>query len=258
MCDESRYKRESCIFNTETTTVCRCIDTVTSQEIVLKMIGKKAYSPANYKNEVHMHEISEHPDVIKLIGNFETKDHYVLVLEPAKTDLFDVVTSSGPLTEEKAKVLFCGVFKALENMHMKNVIHHDIKLENLVFTEDSKLKLIDFGLAELLGEKQTSTARKGSNKYLSPEILMGKPHDQKSDVWSLAVALFISVTGQYPFTGDDEYNFTMNVLFSPPGLALLKDRELSDKFIELLTKMLDKSPEKRPTISQCLESDWFK
>lgn len=253
-----RYKIEKELVATRSSTILLCEDTSSGNSVVLKMIPSTNFKSDFFYNEVNLQRLSEHKNVVTLLDSFETKEEFVLVLESGQRDLLDYVLDSGPLDEDVAKRLFLGVFLALSNMHKLHIIHHDIKLENLLLMKGKReLKIIDFGLSEIIEDtNSTSAPNKGTFHYLPPEIITQRGHNTKVDVWSLGISLFTALTGEYPFDGDTEYEYTSNVLLESPKYCALKDRKMSKEIITLLSNMLEKDPEKRISIDECLQSYW--
>ena len=108
------------------------------------------------------------------------------------------------MSETSARGYFFQICKAINYLHQIGIAHRDIKLENFLFTSTKKdiVKLIDFGLAENFQGRHMNHYI-GTPYYVSPEILMKLPYDEKCDIWSLGVSLVRALTGSYPFTGND-------------------------------------------------------
>jgi len=146
--------------------------------------------------------------VVNLIEHFEGKGHYCLVLEIMKGgELFEQVLEKETLTEDEVHRLMIPVFDALIYCHSKGIIHRDIKPDNLLLSsKDLKtavVKVSDFGLARTFGTDDLATTQAGTPSYIAPEIIMKKPYDHRCDYWSLAVTLFVLLSGMPPFFHED-------------------------------------------------------
>ncbi|KAK8885739.1 hypothetical protein M9Y10_041192 [Tritrichomonas musculus] len=255
---QNRYKVIEKLSNGSSSTCYLCEDTTESCKVVLKIIPRtEKYSEENFMNETKMLEQCSNPAVIRVYGTIITKDEFVLILEPGIDDLLNFIQKNGPLSEKKARTYFNNLTQALKVIHSQGIVHNDVKLENMVITKDDKIKLIDFGLSEKLNDGQKSKSPKGTFHYLAPESMMFKPHDAKSDVWSLGVSLFTALTGEFPFDGKDEYEYSMSALQKQPKMELLEKHHVSGSLSKLICKMLEKKPEKRISIQDCDKFDWL-
>lgn len=147
------------------------------------------------------------------------------------------------------------LFEALEYLAVKEIAHHDIKLDNIIFHEESSsLKLIDFGVSEHC-PGDASYCAYGTPAYQSPEILTrsdpGKPVSaHKSDIWSVGIVAYqlANPTGSLPFEGDSILEVFDKIIHRKPDFAVIKDSNLRD----LIQKLLEKNPRKRITASEAL------
>jgi serine/threonine protein kinase len=192
--------------------------------------------------------------VINILHYFATDDSFCLVFEAGRCDLFSRIESDGPLSEDEARAVFRGLLIGLAEIHDRGIVHRDIKLENLIVSDRGDVKLADFGFAEVLGPGGKLKGRRGFYRYWAPEVVLGKPHDEKVDVWAMGVCLFACITGRFPFEGRDEYEYTTEVLWGEPQLEkITAGREC----MELIGKMLERNPGRRPSVAQLLKEEWF-
>ena len=136
---------------------------------------------------------------------FDYRGQYVLVLELCEGgDLFHNIKQSRYFSEAKAAQVIKQVLSAVNYMHKQRVVHRDLKPENiLVDKESDTLKIADFGTAAFLRQTQALTEVVGTPYYMAPEVLRGK-YDEKCDVWSCGVILYILLCGAPPFNGHSE------------------------------------------------------
>jgi len=127
-------------------------------------------------------------------------------------EVFDRILSKGRFTESEARKVFIDMIHALNYCHANGVCHRDLKPENFLYldqSEDSHIKIIDFGLAKIFkssdkdGEKTPMTSRVGTSYYISPEVLAGN-YDESCDIWSAGVILYILLSGYPPFNGNTD------------------------------------------------------
>jgi eukaryotic-like serine/threonine-protein kinase len=122
-------------------------------------------------------------------------------------------------------------------------VHRDIKSGNLMLTREKILKIMDFGLAKFVEDAQLEHTKKiGTPYYMSPEQILGKELDRRSDIYSLGITLFECSTGKVPFAkGDLSYHH----LHTPPPYAKDLNKQLSDKMNHLIARCVQKRPEER-------------
>jgi len=153
------------------------------------------------------------------------------------------------------------LLNALDYLHMKGIMHRDIKLENLILRsndDDTDIKIVDFGLATYLNASEYLFRRCGTPGYVAPEILADEKYDQKVDVFSAGVILYIILTGGSPFYGKS-YN---EILHKNKKCEIRFDfvergRKISEQAIDLLKKMLAKDPKIRITTREALNHEWI-
>eukprot|EP01016_Furgasonia_blochmanni_P040039 TRINITY_DN5061_c0_g1_i7.p1 TRINITY_DN5061_c0_g1~~TRINITY_DN5061_c0_g1_i7.p1 ORF type:complete len:254 (-),score=51.92 TRINITY_DN5061_c0_g1_i7:541-1242(-) len=133
---------------------------------------------------------------------YETDSHVNLVLELMKGGhILEKVSQKGFYTEADASILMGKLLGALDHLHSRNIVHRDIKLDNLILidsNDDTNVKIADFGLACKMNS-EFYARRCGTPGYTAPEILNKKPYDTKVDIFSAGVVLFIMLVGYLPF-----------------------------------------------------------
>lgn len=134
----------------------------------------------------------------------------------------------------------------LEAAHKNGVIHRDIKTQNIMITNDSKVKIMDFGLAKLSGIQVTKVNQTiGTLANISPEQLQGKNIDNRTDIWSFGVVLYEMLTGSLPFNGDYEAAIIYAILNEEPKAINSYNSDIPENLISLVSSMLQKDPDKR-------------
>jgi len=188
-----------------------------------------------------------HPFVVKLVKSFETAGSFYILTELITGgQLFEQTNERmGALSRQHAQFYVGSLVKILEAVHAAGVVYRDLKPENVMLNERGYLKLVDFGLAKRLDPEtgRTFTAV-GTILYMAPELIRGKGYGFEVDVWSLGVMFYELVCGQLPFGA--EANDDHEVL----GEILQKELSFPSRYndaqgMKLLTRLLDKQPEKR-------------
>ncbi|RMZ84430.1 hypothetical protein DV738_g677, partial [Chaetothyriales sp. CBS 135597] len=193
-----------------------------------------------------------HPNIVEMIDFFEDDTNYYIETYPIGMpgiDLFDYIELRANMEEEECKGIFRQVADAIHHLHTKaQVVHRDIKDENVVLDGEGQIKLIDFGSAAYV-KNGPFDVFVGTIDYAAPEVLQGKPYGGKEqDIWALGILLYTIVYKENPFYNVDE----------------ILDRELrvpyipySELCIDLVRRMLDRDVEQRITIEQVKEHPWL-
>jgi serine/threonine protein kinase len=171
-------------------------------------------------------------------------------------ELMDFVTSSGRLSEKDARKFFRQIVSGLSHIHDSQVVHRDLKLENILLDKNRNVLISDFGLGRTFDANNTENMMTfcGTPNYAAVELIMGNPYNGvKSDIWSLGVILYILVTGQRPFTGP-----TVGILYKRIRLIEYeRPNYLSPELLELFTKIFVKDPKKRIDMEGIRNHPWI-
>lgn len=146
---------------------------------------------------------------MKLIDLFENSDHYYIVIEyMAGKDLFDYIQKrSFILSEDRVRQLGIQIVNAVRYLHDFGIVHRDLKLENVMMSDTSntaKPKIVDFGLAKIIGPNETADEPFGTLGYVAPEVLKKKPYTFSCDVWSIGCILYALLSGSLPFDHESQ------------------------------------------------------
>ena len=175
-------------------------------KVAIKIIKKKKadseYLQKFLPREVEaMRVLSKHYAIVKFYQIIETTSRHFFIMEYAeKGDLLRAIKTQGFVSEEQAGQWFIHLYDGVKYMHIKGIVHRDIKCENLVIDGNNVLKLTDLGFAKKIGKSKSGNALLsetycGSYAYAAPEVLKGIPYDPElSDVWSMGVVLFTMVS----------------------------------------------------------------
>lgn len=203
------------------------------------LLEAKAAASLNHPNIMSIYEIGEHESSVFMVMEFvegETLKSYVSNLK----------TSSG-IPYLKAIDWLITIAKGLKVAHDNNIIHRDIKSENIMVSPGEQLKIMDFGLAKLKGSSgmtKTGTSL-GTLAYMAPEQAQGLSADQRSDIWSLGVVFYEMLTGEPLFKAEHEAALLYLIVNEEPPLPSTMDLKIPHQVDMIVKRMLAKQPDKR-------------
>ncbi|XP_058043529.1 PAS domain-containing serine/threonine-protein kinase [Ahaetulla prasina] len=191
----------------------------------------------------------QHPNIIKVLDIFENQQFFQLVMEKHGTglDLFTFIDNQPDLDEPLASYIFRQLVSAVNYLRSRNILHRDIKDENIIIAEDFTIKLIDFGSAAYLEPGKMFYTFCGTIEYCSPEVLSGNPYSgPELEMWSLGITLYTIVFGENPFCELEE---TIDAVLRPPY-------NVSVDLMNLLSGLLKPFPQDRITLDMVIRDPW--
>jgi len=197
--------------------------------------------------------LAGHEGVPKVFEMIEVMNKKVLIQEfiVGKT-LYEVIERD--LEDKEIESVVIQLTDVVAHAHDLEVIHRDIKPENVMVRPNGTIKLLDFGAAKELKEKEMSATVTGSRPYMAPEQIMGKSQ-RRSDVWAIGVVMYVLYTGMYPFYHEVEKILMDIILRVPPSPPSKFNEALDHKIERIMMKCLEKEPLKRYPNAKVLKED---
>ncbi|XP_072424685.1 MAP/microtubule affinity-regulating kinase 3a isoform X14 [Chiloscyllium punctatum] len=231
---------------------------LTGREVAIKIIDKTQLNPTSLQKlfrEVRIMKCLNHPNIVKLFEVIETEKTLYLVMEYASGgEVFDYLVAHGRMKEKEARAKFRQIVSAVQYCHQKQIVHRDLKAENLLLDADMNIKIADFGFSNefTVGNKLDTFC--GSPPYAAPELFQGKKYDgPEVDVWSLGVILYTLVSGSLPFDGQNLKELRERVLRGKYRIPFYMSTDCEN----LLKRFLVLNPSKRGTLEQIMKDRWI-
>ncbi len=233
-------------------TVYRAMDEMLDREVALKVMRPEVSRQPGLHERFRQEAVAlarlNHPRIAAVYGLERYNNDLVMVLEFVRGETLEaIVQRSGRLDWRRAFELGAEALEGLEHAHRKGVVHRDMKPANLMLAPDGHVKVMDFGIARLMGRSRQTRmgAAVGTPMYMSPEQLRGEDVDGRSDLYSLACVLYELITGHLAFEADSDYELMMKQLNTPapPVRATVADVPLVVD--DVLQRALAKAPDAR-------------
>jgi serine/threonine protein kinase len=193
-----------------------------------------------------------HDNIVTLYDFIAEDNYFYLIMEYIEGKGLDEIIKNNyrGLTENRCLNIFLQILDAFSFAHSRGIIHGDIKPSNIIVQADDTPKILDFGIAKVLQTSMylTRTGKKiGSLLYMSPEQILGKTIDVRSDIYSLGILLYEMLTGYYPYDTDTNSDYMIqNAIVNEPMIPPLeKNKNISKTLNEVILKAVDKNPDNR-------------
>ncbi|KAM6163879.1 aurora kinase A [Rhynchocyon petersi] len=222
-------------------------------KVLFKAQLEKAGVEHQVRREVEIQSHLRHPNILRLYGYFHDAVRVYLILEYAPLGtVYRELQKLSKFDEQRTATYITELADALSYCHSKKVIHRDIKPENLLLGSTGELKIADFGWSVHAPSSRRMTLC-GTLDYLPPEMIEGRMHDEKVDLWSLGVLCYEFLVGKPPFetsTYQETYNRISRVEFTYPDSVTVGARDL-------ISRLLKHHPSQRLTLREVLEHPWI-
>src|SRR6185437_10313505 len=246
-----RYRLHELLGRSGMSEVWRAEDLDLGRDVAIKLLAPEA-DTARFEREARAVASLAHPNVMQLYDYGEEDGRQFMVLEyvPGGTLEERLAAARGkPLPDDEAHAIAAGVAAGLAHAHARGVVHRDLKPANVLFDDDGRPKLGDFGIARMVAGEGTLTEAgtvMGTAAYISPEQAAGEPASAASDVYSFGVILFRLLTGRLPFVAETPLQVAaMHRTEQPPAVASLRP-DAPPGLAALAAAALAKDPRRRP------------
>jgi serine/threonine protein kinase len=199
------------------------IDEMLEREVAIKVLRFELASQPNvverFRTEAKTLAKLNHTNIATVYNFIHQDDHYFMVMEFVRGETLDhIIRKTGAMMYEQAVAMFCHALDGLEHAHSLGIIHRDIKPSNLMLTDTGIVKVMDFGIARVLGTSRMTKQGNiiGTIEYMSPEQVRGEETDARSDIYSAGILLYEMLTGRVPFESKSEFELMKAQIEDPP------------------------------------------
>ena len=204
-----------------------------------------------FDNEARVTKRLDHPNIIRLLRYMRSASppYFIMEFFPGRNLKVETVRNRDFVLENLQGILLQAA-EAMAYMHGENIVHVDMKPENLLVDDDARVKMIDFALARTVNvgflARLGKQAVRGTRHYMSPEQIRGQPLDPRSDIYSLGATIYDICVGRPPFTGVDVNEILHRHLYEKPIPMREAGAEVPYRLDRLVLQMLAKEADERP------------
>jgi 5'-AMP-activated protein kinase catalytic alpha subunit len=242
-------------------TVRKALHEATGEMVAVKIIEKSRLKDPKDRDRVDrecrvLRNLSNHVAIVRVLQCVETPDILYLVMENCGGgSLLDHIRNSRRLPEDEACLILQQMLHALQFCHARDIVHRDVKLENILLDEQNGARLIDFGLCGYYAAGKMLKCHCGSPSYAAPEIVGRMDYlATPVDVWSLGVVLFAMLAGYLPFHAKEKKLLSEKIL---AGSFKFPSTAISSSARDLIQRMLTVDPEARITLAEIWTHPWL-
>ena len=253
---EGSYASVYCVQN-------RLTDSKRAMKVINKTSNCSTEDEKEIRNEINILRTLDHPNILKIFEFYSSKESYSIITELCEGgELFNEIVDKGPFNEEYSAYVMLQIFSAINYCHGMKIVHRDLKPENILIVDRDKndmprVKIADFGTSKMFEKGAVQRKLVGSSYYIAPEVLK-KHYDEKCDIWSCGVIMYILLSGRPPFAGDNDKEIMDKVAIGKYDLETSPFDKLSKSGKDLIRKLLVMEPSKRISAQEALAHPWFK
>ena len=241
----------------------RYTDVICAMKIIKKNFSCSAEDEKDIFNEINILRMMDHPGVLKLFEFYSNKQNYSIVTELCPGgELFQQIIDRGPFDEKYSAFIMYQLFSAINYCHKMHIVHRDLKPENILIVDKDRngypiIKVCDFGTSKIFQKGRAERKLVGSSYYIAPEVL-SKHYNEKCDLWSCGVIMYILLSARPPFGGQDDEEIMERVSTGEYDLESPPFNKLSSNALDLIKKLLTMDYNERISAEQALNHPWFK
>ncbi|MBI1764256.1 MAG: SUMF1/EgtB/PvdO family nonheme iron enzyme [Acidobacteria bacterium] len=232
--------------------VYRGVDTMLDREVAIKVLRPELVSQTHlvdrFRSEAMTLAKLNHPNIAMLYAFFQQEQHFYMVMEFVRGETLDKrIRRTGLLAYDQALKVFLYTLEAIGYAHSMNIVHRDIKPNNVMITEAEEVKVMDFGIARVVGSERMTREGSmiGTPEYMAPEQIRGQDVDPRTDIYALGILLYEMLTGRLPFMNQNQFELMRAHIEFPPPPPRKYAPHLPESMETIMLQALSKKKEDR-------------
>jgi predicted Ser/Thr protein kinase len=232
--------------------VYKAVDTMLDRQVAVKLLSSQLAGNnelmERFKAEAKMQATLSHPNITMLYSYLIWEGRAVMVMEFVEGEtLHQMSARRGPIAAGEALPLFKQALLGIGAAHRRGIVHRDIKPSNIMVNKENQVKVMDFGIAKVLGSTGMTRTNMymGTAAYMAPEQVLNKPVDARTDIYALGVTLYEILSGQVPFRADSDYEVLSAHVQRTPVSPDEHCPNIPPACVDAIMRALSKEPEKR-------------
>jgi serine/threonine protein phosphatase PrpC len=250
---DARFEIESVISRSGMASIYKAKDRQTGETVAIKIpymqLESDPASFSRFQREAEIGELLHHPNILRFIKVPNKSRQYIVTEYLEGKTLSTVLQDMRPLPIPDAVQIASYVCSALAHMHENNVVHRDLKPQNIMICDDGTLRIIDFGIAKATEMRRLTfagfTPAMGTPDYMAPEQVKGKRGDERTDIYSLGAVLYEMTTGSVPFEGPNPFIVMNSRITGDPVAPRKLNPEISEALEEIILHAMEREPHRR-------------
>jgi serine/threonine protein kinase len=260
---DGRFKTTDLIATSGMAQIFKAIDLQTNQTVALKVPLMQYESDpgffSRFEREQQIGRTLQHPSIIRIIPVENQSRPYIAMEYLEGETLAHRMRSIRPMPERDACQIAARVCDALHYMHEHDVIHRDLKPDNIMVCNDGSLRIMDFGIAKFESMRRLTfggfTPTMGTPDYMAPEQVKGKRGDQRTDIYSLGAILYEMLTGAAPFEGATPFLVMNARLTGDPVAPRTRNPQLTPQIEEIVLHAMARDPDERYPDAKAMQAE---
>ena len=229
-------------------------DTMIDEELILKFLNTQFVTDESiikrFIYELRFARKITHPNVIRIYDMLSFGKAHAISMEYFRSHTLSAeVKDKKPMDIDRAKQFVHDVCNGMDSAHAANVVHRDLKPNNILINEDSVLKIVDFGVAAATQSTDTKLTKTGllvgTPTYMAPEQVLGKDVDARTDIYSLGTIMYEMLTGRPPYSGKDSMSIMYQHVQGKATKVLEKNEKVTEELSDIVSKAMSVKPDHR-------------
>ena len=223
---------------------------ICAMKIIRKNSSNSGSNEEEIKNEINILRLMDHPNILKIFEFYSNPKEYSIITELCPMgELFDQLIKKGPFDEKYVAYVLYQVFSAVNYCHKMHIIHRDLKPENILIIDKNEdgyptIKVCDFGTSKIFKVGSVEKTFVGSSYYIAPEVIKEK-YNEKCDIWSCGVIMYILLSQRPPFGGNNEDEIFKKIEIGKYDLQSSPFNKISESAKDLIRKTLTMDYQKK-------------